>query len=113
MAIITGAIMHRHVQQPERQRVHQLEHQHVHQLARQHVHQLERQHDHQPEHQRGKQADPRQLNHLLYNSQTHHQVVSQLECLNLHVSHPTIPDLVQTEHPVIVVAWRFQRRRWL
>ena len=88
MAIITGEIMHQHVLQPVHQHVHQLEYQHV----------------QQPELQLGKQADHRRLNHLLFKSQTHHQVhaISQLECLRLHVSQPIIPDLVPTEHPVIV-----------
>jgi hypothetical protein len=47
------------------------------------------------------------MNHLLYGSKTHHRIhVSLLEFLNLHVSQTIIindPNLVQTEHPVIVV----------
>ncbi len=80
--------MHQHVNRPERQ--------HVNHLERQRVSQAEHQHVNRPEYQ--------QINHLLYASKTHHRIpVSQLEFLNLHVSRLNDPNLVQTEHPVIVV----------
>src|SRR6187455_1132313 len=73
-----------HVNPPERR--------HVNPLVGQRVNQVEHQHVNRPEYQ--------QINHLLYASKTHHQVqtVSPLEFLHLND-----PNLVQTEHPVIVV----------
>ena len=74
------------------QRVNRLEPQRVNHLERRHVNQAEHQHANRPEYQ--------PINHLPYASKTHHQVqtVSPLEFLHLND-----PNLVQTEHPVIVV----------
>ena len=81
-------------------------HQRVRQLERQHVRQPEHPHVQRRERQRVNPADHRQRNHLLSASKTAQQIrtVSQLECLNLHVSQPTIlnRDLVQMVHRAII-----------
>ena len=80
--------MHRRVNRPERQ----------------HVNHLEPQRVNQAEHQPVNHLEYRQMNHLLYASKTHRRIPVSL--LHLHVSQTIIindPNLVQTEHPVIVV----------
>jgi hypothetical protein len=80
--------MHRRVNRPERP----------------HVNHLEPQRVNQAEHQPVNHLEYRQMNHLLYASKTHHRIPASL--LRLHVSQTIIindPNLVQTEHPDIVV----------
>ena len=70
---------------------------------RQHVNHLERQRVNQAEHQHVNQPEYQQINHLLYASKTHHRIH-----VNLWISRQSAiilnnPNVVRTEHPVIVV----------
>ena len=76
----------------------------MHQRDLQHAnHHLEPQRVNQAEHQHVNHLEYQPINHRLYGSKTHHRIHVSLEFLHLHVSQLNDPNLVQTEHPVIVV----------